>query len=107
MGKWPEMQQGKAGNAWEMSQAVVEARNVVLPVLRLRGGGWLQPLARWRDQADNDPVVFLTYLMLALQRVEPVDAGILALLVEDSDAIRESLVERDTSPCSMDQTMKP
>src|SRR3954447_23834955 len=36
------------------------------------------------DDEDNDPVVLLTYLMLALQRVEAVDAGILALLVEES-----------------------
>ena len=37
------------------------------------------------DSADNDPIVLLTYLMLALQRVEPVDAGILAQLAEDGD----------------------
>jgi LuxR family maltose regulon positive regulatory protein len=46
------------------------------------------------DDTDNDPVVLLTYLMLALQRVEPVDAGILALLVEQSDAIREVALPR-------------
>jgi len=46
------------------------------------------------DDEDNDPVVLLTYLMLALQRVEPVDAGILALLVEESDAIREVALPR-------------
>src|SRR4051812_46888058 len=33
------------------------------------------------DQNDNDPDVVLTYLMLALQRIEPVDPGALAALI--------------------------
>src|SRR4051812_6647674 len=35
------------------------------------------------DDADNDPVVLLTYLMLAMQRIEPVDAGVLAFLADE------------------------
>ena len=31
------------------------------------------------DQADNDPATLLTYLLLALQRLEPLDAGIIAI----------------------------
>jgi LuxR family transcriptional regulator, maltose regulon positive regulatory protein len=31
------------------------------------------------DQADNDPATLLTYLLLALQRLEPLDAGIIAV----------------------------
>src|SRR3954469_11873693 len=46
------------------------------------------------DDSDNDPVVLLTYLMLALQRLEPVDAGILALLAEDGGAIRDIALPR-------------
>ena len=36
-----------------------------------RPSSWLQ-----LDEADNDPVVLLTYLALALQRVAPVDPGV-------------------------------
>src|SRR3954471_18120990 len=46
------------------------------------------------DDSDNDPVVLLTYLMLALQRLEPVDPGILALLAEDGGAIRDVALPR-------------
>src|SRR3954452_13009067 len=35
------------------------------------------------DDSDNDPVVLLTYLMLAMQRIEPVDAGVLAFLADE------------------------
>jgi LuxR family transcriptional regulator, maltose regulon positive regulatory protein len=31
------------------------------------------------DEGDNDPATLLTYLLLALQRVEPLDAGIIAI----------------------------
>ena len=46
------------------------------------------------DESDNDPVVLLTYLMLALQRLEPVDPGILALLAEDGGAIHDIALPR-------------
>lgn len=46
------------------------------------------------DESDNDPVVLLTYLMLALQRLEPVDAGILALLADDGAAIHDIALPR-------------
>lgn len=46
------------------------------------------------DESDNDPVVLLTYLMLALQRLEPVDPGILALLADDGTAIRDVALPR-------------
>src|SRR3954452_11563153 len=49
-----------------------------------------RPSAGW-SRADEviDPVTLLPDLMLAFQRAEPVDAGILALLDEESDAMRE------------------
>ncbi len=40
-----------------------------------RPGAWLQ-----LDESDNDPVVLLTYLALALGRVTPLDPGVLDLL---------------------------
>ena len=40
-----------------------------------RPSAWLQ-----LDEADNDPVLFLSYLALALEQVAPVDPAILALL---------------------------
>ncbi|HZL63827.1 MAG TPA: hypothetical protein VFD50_02625, partial [Thermoleophilia bacterium] len=40
-----------------------------------RPSAWLQ-----LDEADNDPVVFLSYLALALEQVAPVDPAILDLL---------------------------
>src|SRR4051794_10416582 len=46
------------------------------------------------DESDNDPIVLLTYLMLALQRLEPVDPGILALLAEDGGAIHTIALPR-------------
>src|SRR5438270_545935 len=46
------------------------------------------------DQSDNDPIVLLTYLMLALQRIEPVDAGILALLADDGESIHDIALPR-------------
>ena len=46
------------------------------------------------DESDNDPAVLLTYLMLALQRLEPVDPAILALLAEDGGAIDEIVLPR-------------
>jgi LuxR family maltose regulon positive regulatory protein len=46
------------------------------------------------DESDNDPVALLTYLMLAMQRLEPVDPGILALLAEDGRAIHEVALPR-------------
>src|SRR3954454_13393031 len=46
------------------------------------------------DESDNDPIVLITYLMLALQRLEPVDPGILALLAEDGGAIHTIALPR-------------
>jgi LuxR family maltose regulon positive regulatory protein len=46
------------------------------------------------DESDNDPVTLLTYLMLALQRIEPVDAGVLALLNDSSRAIHDVALPR-------------
>ena len=46
------------------------------------------------DEGDNDPVVLLTYLMLALQRIEPVDSGVLALLADNADALHDVALPR-------------
>src|SRR5436305_11899343 len=46
------------------------------------------------DPEDDDPVVFITYLMLAMQRLEPVDAGILALLADDQHTIEDVVLPR-------------
>jgi LuxR family maltose regulon positive regulatory protein len=46
------------------------------------------------DDADNDPVVLLTYLMLAMQRIEAVDSGVLALLADNADALHDVALPR-------------
>jgi LuxR family transcriptional regulator, maltose regulon positive regulatory protein len=49
-----------------------------------RPWAWLQ-----LDEADNDPVVFLAYLSLALSRVAPLDPGILDALSQRTPRIEE------------------
>ena len=49
-----------------------------------RPQAWLQ-----LDDADNDPVVFLAYLSLALGRVAPLDPGILDMLSQRSPRIEQ------------------
>ena len=50
---------------------------------------WLQ-----LDAADNDPVVFLTYLSAALSRVAPVDPSVASLLQMQSPPIDELILPR-------------
>jgi LuxR family maltose regulon positive regulatory protein len=46
------------------------------------------------DQGDNDAETFLTYLLIALQRLEPVDVGILASMSADAERISGVLLPR-------------
>jgi LuxR family transcriptional regulator, maltose regulon positive regulatory protein len=46
------------------------------------------------DQRDNDPVVLLSYLAVALDRVEPVDPGLFRTLASPGAASAASLVPR-------------
>jgi LuxR family maltose regulon positive regulatory protein len=46
------------------------------------------------DQHDNDPVVLLTYLAVALDRVEPIDPGMFQTLASPGAAILSTVVPR-------------
>jgi LuxR family maltose regulon positive regulatory protein len=46
------------------------------------------------DADDNDAVVLITYLMLVLQRIEAVDAGVLAALEGDDAAVSDVALRR-------------
>jgi LuxR family maltose regulon positive regulatory protein len=46
------------------------------------------------DDDDNDPVTLVTYMMLALQRLGPVDAGILTAFVSDQPTATSDLLAR-------------
>ncbi len=52
-----------------------------------RPSAWLQ-----LDAADNDPVVFLTYLSLALGNVAPLDTGVLELLWRRAPRVDELIL---------------
>jgi LuxR family transcriptional regulator, maltose regulon positive regulatory protein len=82
---------------------LAERRSLVL-VTAAAGYGKTITLAQWAaadprpsawlqlDKSDNDPVVFLTYLSLALGKVAPIDAGILDLLWRRSPALDELIL---------------
>ena len=46
------------------------------------------------DDSDNDPIVLFTYVLLALQRIDPVDAGILATLTGSERSISDVALPR-------------
>lgn len=46
------------------------------------------------DETDNDPLALMSYLLLALQRVEPVDPGVLAFLSASQGSLTDVLLPR-------------
>jgi LuxR family maltose regulon positive regulatory protein len=55
--------------------------------------GWISV-----DQADNDPVALLTYIATAVDRVEPIDPGILRALAAPVVSVAATLVPRSPRP---------
>ena len=82
---------------------LAERRSLVL-VTAAAGYGKTIALAQWAaadprpsawlqlDESDNDPVVLLTYLSLALGNVAPIDAGVLGLLWRRGPAVDEVIL---------------
>jgi LuxR family maltose regulon positive regulatory protein len=58
--------------------------------------GRLGPRVAWVsvDRRDNDPVVLLTYLAAALDRIEPVDPGLFQVLASPGVSVAGSVVPR-------------
>jgi LuxR family transcriptional regulator, maltose regulon positive regulatory protein len=49
------------------------------------------------DQRDNDPVVLLTYLAVALDRIEPIDPGVSAALVTPGASVVGTILPQLTA----------
>jgi len=59
------------------------------------GVGWVSV-----DRRDNDPVVLLTYLAMALDRVEPIDPGLFQALAAPSVSVAATVMPRFLSAAS-------
>jgi LuxR family maltose regulon positive regulatory protein len=56
---------------------------------------WRSPVARVSlDRRDNDPVVLLSYLATALDRVQPIDPGVFQALASPGASVAASVVPR-------------
>ncbi len=87
---------------------VVESNAEVPVVLISAGPGWGKTtlLAQWEarsprpfawvniDEADNDPVVLLTYVATALDRVAPIDAGVFEALSSPGASVEGTIAPR-------------
>ena len=80
-----------------------------VPVVFLSAGpGWGKTtlLAEWAarsprpfawvnvDEKDNDPIVLLTYIATALDRVSPIDAGVFEALASPGASVEGTIVPR-------------
>jgi LuxR family transcriptional regulator, maltose regulon positive regulatory protein len=87
----------------------VDERSASIPIVFLSAGpGWGKTtlLAQWAsesqrpfawvsvDENDNDPIVLLTYIAVALDRVSPLDAGVFDALASPGVSVEGTVVPR-------------
>jgi len=88
---------------------LVEERSASMPIIFLTAGpGWGKTtlLGQWAscsrrpfawvsvDENDNDPIVLLTYIAVALDRVSPLDAGVFDALASPGVSVEGTVVPR-------------
>ena len=87
----------------------VDERSASIPIVFLSAGpGWGKTtlLGQWAshsrrpfawvsvDENDNDPIVLLTYIAVALDRVSPLDAGVFDALASPGVSVEGTVVPR-------------
>lgn len=101
--------QGPAGSVSREALIDVIERATAVPVVFLSAGpGWGKTtlLAEWAarssrsfawvsiDDKDNDPIVLLTYVATAVDRVAPIDAGVFEALTSPGASVEGTIVPR-------------